>query len=120
MPIINVEIVGSISANANYVSQNLADVAGKIFQSGPGQTWLKLTFIPFDNYAENNIARPLEGPTFVSIIMKDPLDDNEKAQLALNLAKEIGQILNRSIDKIHVYFNLEARGRIAFGGKLMT
>ena len=120
MPILSVEVVGIFPKNAGLPSQDLADLAANILGSPPGQTWVKLYSLPIENYAENNISPSAEGPVFISIIMKNELSEVTKGEIALSLAREFGKYLNRPPEKIHTYFEQEGRGRIAFGGNLIT
>jgi len=119
MPILNVEIVSGNNERHD-LAQLLADAAAEVFDTGPGHTWVKLRFLPQEQYAENG-GQPSEiKPVFVSVILGRYGELKERANTAAKLAMSFGCIMERPAENVHVLFEPEAVGRIAFGGKLRT
>ncbi len=117
MPILEVEIVGTIEGTGN-LAQPLADAAGEILKTEPGRTWIKMHFLPTDQYAENGGTAPETKPVFVSVLLGHCNELKEKARIASDLATAFARVLGRPAENIHVLFEPEAVGRIAFGGEL--
>lgn len=121
MPIVEVEIVlrPNESLRKEMVTE-LADEFGDIFQSPQGGTWVKVRGLPAEHYAENGGMQEGVYPIFVSIIKsKLPLID----ELQIEVEKIIGavaQVCGRSSENVHVIYQPEGRGRIAFGGTIVS
>jgi phenylpyruvate tautomerase PptA (4-oxalocrotonate tautomerase family) len=118
MPILNFEIVGDV--NKNELARSLADAAGKVLETKPGNTWVKLHFLPREHYAENGDLAEEVQPVFVSVLLGRCYDSKEHARAALEMTEAFATILNRPKENIHILFEPNAMGRIAFGGKLLT
>lgn len=120
MPILNVEIV--TRPNEDFppnLAAVLADRAGQIFHSEPGGTWVKVTFVTSQNYAEN--LSPAGGifPVFVSVLKaKIPPVSALQAEAA-QLAAAVAQVCNRPQENVHILYLPEGTGRVAFGGELI-
>jgi hypothetical protein len=56
-------------------------------------------------------------PVFVTVL-KSNLEAGTLATEANQLAEAVASICNRPIENVHILFEPEAQGRIAFGGKL--
>ncbi|MGZ3697276.1 MAG: tautomerase family protein [Bdellovibrionota bacterium] len=116
MPILDVEIVGA--SDAEGLARRLADAAGIVLGSAAGGTWVKLRFLPRENYAENGDLPARVQPVFVSVLLGRCFEGEVQSRLALKLAEEFSKILDRPRENIHLLFEPSAAGRIAFGGKL--
>lgn len=118
MPILDVEIVGNIEQQG--IAQTIADAAGRVLKTGPGRTWVKVRFLNSNNYAENGEGSTNLKPVFVSVLLGGCDDLNQKEEIAQRLAKTFSEVLGRPAENIHVLFEPNALGRIAFGGSLRT
>lgn len=118
MPILEVEIIGTV--NKENIAQPLADAAAEVLKTGPGRTWVKVRFLPSGQYAENGGAAGDIHPVFVSVLLGRCNEIKEKAEIASGLAAALSRVLDRPAENVHVLFEPEAIGRIAFGGKLRT
>ena len=121
MPIIDIEIVfrANESIREEVVSE-LADELGEIFHSPPGQTWIKLHPLSADQYAENGGTPDGVYPIFVTV-MKSKLSSLEEMQKEVaKITGAIAQICGRPSDNVHVIYEPEGRGRLAFGGKIVS
>jgi len=121
MPIIDVEIVlrSNESIREEVVSE-LANELGEIFHSSPGQTWIKLHPLSADQYAENG-GRP-DGvyPIFVTVMKSKLSSFAEMQKEVAKITGAIAQICGRPSDNIHVIYQPAGRGRVAFGGKIVS
>ena len=121
MPILEVEIVlrPRETLPVDLVGQ-LADRAAAALGYQPGGTWVKLRPLPPEQYAEGGDGPP-EGvyPVFVSVLKADlPQADQLAAEIA-NLTQAIAQVCDRPPESVHILYQRPARGRIAFGGRLL-
>lgn len=121
MPIIDVEITyrGTLPDDSS-MAQRLADAAGEVLGTVPGRTWVKVRYLPGQNYAENGGTPDDMAPIFVSVLLGRGSELTDRSKSALALAVAIARVVDRSADSVHILFEPDAIGRIAFGGKLLT
>jgi len=118
MPIVDIEIVYEDGVLPPKLPLRLADAIGKVLGSRPQGTWVKLRVLSHEHYAENGASETLL-PVFVSILQgKDPSADKRKEQ-SLALATVIAEVCERRTENVHILFQPEGAGRVAFGGVLM-
>lgn len=121
MPILEVEIVGPVSdATRRDLARRIADAAGIALESRPGGTWVRVRFVPEADYAEND-GGPEAGvwPVFLSVLLADPPTGAARAAQVRLLTAAIAGACARPPENVHVLYEPPARGRIAFGGKLV-
>ena len=120
MPIVDIEIVlRANEAIREEVISELANELGKIFDSSPGETWIKIHPLSADQYAENGGTQDGIYPIFATV-MKSKLSSFEEMQKEVaKITGAIAQISGRPSDNIHVIYQPEGRGRVAFGGKIV-
>lgn len=122
MPILDVEIVvaGGVGWEDNLATQ-LADAAGKIFNSPTGQTWVRLHRVARADYAENGGGPPDNvRPVFVTVL-KAEVPPPEKLKVeARALAEAVGRVCQRPTENVHILYLPGARDRIAFGGEFLA
>lgn len=119
MPILDFEIVGTQIEISN-LSLILANTAGRILNSKPGNTWVKLHYLTTEQYSENDDSKQRVLPIFISILLSQNPGEEARSKIASEMAEAASNIFNRSKENIHVIFQPDAIGRIAFGGKLIT
>jgi len=121
MPIVDVTIVvGRDEKVTSGLTQALADGIGRVLNSAPGQTWVRLHPITQDRYAENN--SPLSStdlPVFVTMLTRQTLDQSQLVATIAKLTQAISEATGRPSDRVHIEYAPSAIGRVAFGGKLM-
>jgi phenylpyruvate tautomerase PptA (4-oxalocrotonate tautomerase family) len=121
MPIVDIEIV--LRANESIreeVVSELANELGEIFHSSPGETWIKIHPLSADQYAENGGTPDGIYPIFVTV-MKSKLASFEETQKEVaKITGAVAQICGRPSDNIHVIYQPAGRGRVAFGGKIIS
>ena len=120
MPIVEIEIVlRSDEAIRQEMGSDLADEFGDIFHSPHGGTWIKARGLPADQYAENGGTPAGVYPLFV-VVMRSILPSLEEMQNeAAKITGAVAQICGRPSENVHVIYQPEGRGRVAFGGKLV-
>ena len=121
MPILDIEAVlfDHETIHSSWATE-IADVAGKIFETTPGRTWVRIRGLPRSHYAENGIGDTLEHcPVFVSVL-KAQLTEVEHLRVEVEtLAAAIARIIGRPMENVHVLYLPPGEGRISFGGKLV-
>ena len=121
MPIIDVEIV--VAPNdpvAAHLAQSLADAAGRVLDSPAGQTWVRLRLLAREHYAENESkVASTELPVFVTVLKRALPGPDEVITEIARLTDSIADVLGRDRTCVHVEYAPAARGRLAFGGKVV-
>jgi hypothetical protein len=121
MPIVDVEIVLKRGESLRKeIVIELANELGEIFQSPGGGTWLKIRELPDDRYAENDGTAEGLYPIFVSIIKSRLPDFDEMQKEVESMTGAVAQICGRSSENVHVIYQPEGRGRVAFGGRIVS
>ena len=120
MPILDVEIVTSESLGGGLAAR-IADMAAQVFGGPPASTWVRVRSLPQEHYAENGTPSP-EGwhSVFVTV-----LKAQRPAGLALEaevraLTEGVARVCGRPVENVHILYEPDAQGRIAFGGSLKT
>ena len=118
MPIIDIELVepaGTLSEAG--LAQALADALGEAFGVAPGKIWTRIRSLPAANYAENHLSAP--NPVFVTVLASAPPDGEELRKRIAQTTEIVARLTRRPADNVHVLFEPAAKGRIAFGGRLV-
>ncbi len=120
MPILNVEIVTYQNENIRPdLAMEIANQAGEVFDSAPGNTWVKVYPIADENYAENMVVSESVSPVIVSVLKaKKPSPESMQAEVT-KLTAILAKICNRPQENIHIIYVPEGAGRVAFGGKVL-
>jgi phenylpyruvate tautomerase PptA (4-oxalocrotonate tautomerase family) len=118
MPILDIEIVSDRQERIlGHITQALADELAQAFGAAPGKLWVKVRTLPREQYAENGGAAPM--PVFVTVTASaPPAGDDLRARIG-QITDAVARITRRPRECVHVEFLPPARGRIAFGGKLV-
>lgn len=121
MPIVDVEIVLRPGETIHTeVLAELANELGEILQSPRGATWIKLRELPANHYAENGGTPAGVYPIFLSILRaKLPAADKMEREVE-KITGAVAQIFGRSSENILLIYQPEGRGRVAFGGKIVS
>lgn len=122
MPIIDVQLV---RASAEPVSADLApalaDALARVFGAEPGRVWVRLTTLPHTQYAENGGAYAFsELPVFVTVLHAEPPAGADRAAEASAVAQAVADCIECARERVHVEYAPPGRGRVAFGGYLIT
>ena len=122
MPILDVEIVASDSTQGlpADLTQSLADTAAKIFGTSQGTVWVKVKTIPSTQYAEDSGKPQGVCPVFVTVLKSRIPEGSALDDEIIKLTQAIAKVLNRPAENIHIFYQPDGAGRIAFGGKLVS
>lgn len=121
MPIVNVQMVGAeVERVRSAVVQELADCLGVLFESGPGTTWVRMSYLAREDYAENHAELdPSVQPVFVEVLRRALPPTAELAAEADRVAEAVAAVLERPKENTHVLYLPPGELRMAFGGKLI-
>ena len=121
MPIVEIEIV--LKPNEiiqGEIVEELAEQLGEIFGSPKGTTWVKVYALERDHYAENGGTLDGVFPIFISVL-KSKLPATEEMQKEVEkITGAVAQIFGRPSGNVHIIYLPEGRGRVSFGGKLVS
>ena len=120
MPIVDVEIVlDERESLASDLAISLAESIGSVFETPPGRTWVRLRTLDRSRYAEHGGTPGDVRPVFVTVLKSQrPADEALRDEIA-RLTREVARVVGRSPDNVHVLYEPDARGRMAFGGELV-
>lgn len=121
MPIVDVQIVAhSSDAPRRLLAHELADAIGAALAAPAGRVWVRLTWIPASDYAENGCdLGEGEAPVFVTVLHADPPEGEARAAEARAIASAVAASVGRAVGWVHVEYAPAGRGRVAFGGALL-
>ena len=121
MPIISIQLVTSaVDEMSNGNVQRLANELGALFGSDPGETWIRVTYLPRTHYAENDaIVGPAIKPTFVEVLKSSLQDQDSLANEAELITNIVAAGLSRPKENTHVLYLPAGINRMAFGGNLV-
>ena len=123
MPIVDVELLQDTTLDtlADDLPQRIADALGEVFQSQPAQTWVKVHYHPRAHYAENHSILPFETkPVMIKILKYQIPEPHILKEETQRVAESVAAICACPVENVHVLYEPEAKGRIAFGGTLRT
>ena len=115
MPIVDVEIVGAPAAEG--LAQRLADEIGRALAAPTGKVWVRVHTLSAARYAENGGEAP--QPVFVTILSSAPPEGEALDQRVARVTAAVASLTDRDPQNVHVLFEPTARGRIAFGGRVV-
>lgn len=118
MPILNIEIIREVREDIKPgLTSRLAEITGEVLQSRPQGTWVKLHYLPQENYSEKG---GLEAglPVIVSLIQANPPTGQDLEEQVSRLTESIARTVGHPPENIHILIEPPAVGRIAFGGTL--
>jgi phenylpyruvate tautomerase PptA (4-oxalocrotonate tautomerase family) len=115
MPIVDVELVGAPAADS--LAQSLADAIGEALGAPPGKVWVRVHTLSAARYAENGVKAP--QPVFVTILSSNPPAGEALDNRVARITTAVAQLAERAPEHVHVLFEPTARGRVAFGGRVV-
>ena len=118
MPIIDIELVTTTAASPDAaVTCALANELGDAFEAAPGKVWVRVRTLSSANYAENRVNAP--EPVFVTVLASAPPEGEVLRRRVAAITEIVARFTHRERGHVHVLFEPAARGRIAFGGRLV-
>ena len=120
MPIVDVEIVVSDGETARTtLARELADAIGDAFATPPGRTWVRVRTLPRMQYAEHGGTPEDAKPVFVNVLKSQRPAGAGWRDEVRRLTDVIARVVGRTPESVHVLYEPDARGRIAFGGEVL-
>lgn len=119
MPILEVDYVGPVADNVRRaLARRIADAVATVLGAPPRSTWVRMRFVPADEYAENEGADPGVWPVIVRVLEADPPEGDALATQARRLTGAIAASCGRPEENVHLVWEPPGRGRVSFGGRL--
>jgi len=121
MPILKIDLVGPVSESLNKgLSLRLANAAASVLETPPQRSWVRLSRVAIEDYAENG-GGPREGdlPVIVSLMLAEPPSGPALEDLLIKLSAAIAVACGRDPGRVHIILEPPAKGRAMFGGKLL-
>ena len=121
MPIVEIEIVLKPNEIIQGITvEELADQLGGIFTSPKGTTWIKVRGLERNHYSENGGTPDGVFPVFVSVLKSIvPGHDDMQKEVEM-ITGVVAQVCGRPSGNVHVIYLPEGKGRVAFGGKIVS
>jgi phenylpyruvate tautomerase PptA (4-oxalocrotonate tautomerase family) len=120
MPILDVEIVTSEPLDGGLAAR-IADLAAQVFGGPPASTWVRVRSLPQEQYAENGTASPEGWHSVFVTVCKAQRPTGPALETEVHaLTEGVAQVCGRPVENVHILYEPDAQGRIAFGGTLRT
>jgi phenylpyruvate tautomerase PptA (4-oxalocrotonate tautomerase family) len=118
VPIVDVELVwdGDLPSS---MAQRLADALGEALSSRPQGTWVRLRRLEAGRYAENGGLAEDVHPVFVTVLERVRPSAQDLADRIARVTEAVAEVTGREPTQVHVLYDADARGRLAFGGRLV-
>jgi phenylpyruvate tautomerase PptA (4-oxalocrotonate tautomerase family) len=121
MPILDVQLVQveGESPRAGLAGE-IAEAAAEVLRAPKGRLWVRLSVLPIHRYAENGV-RPVElpHPVFVTVLHAVLPGQAALAAEAQALAAVLASVIGCAKESVHIEYEPQGRGRVAFGGQLV-
>lgn len=120
MPIVTIEIFGGLGRRAGKLAQALADECSPAFPPNHREVWLHLRLVPGENWTVSN--RSIRGPlpVFVHVVREvNPRGAKLRREIE-RLTGAVARVTGRPQKQVHVIYEPSAKGRMAFGGRLLS
>ena len=121
MPILQIELVEDEEPAESpdpELTRRLADAAAAALDA-PGRTWVRLRWLARHAYCEDGGLPDGVRPVFVEVLLARRPPQAELRERARALAAALATVCGRPVENVHVLFQEDAAGRIAFGGELV-
>jgi len=121
VPLLEVEVVLKDSEVLDLrAAARIAEAAASVFGAPPGNTWVRMKTLLPTAYAED-AGGPPDGvfPVFVSVVKARYGSVGERTSEAERLTRAIAPILKRPPENVHILYEPDGAGRVAFGGRLV-
>ena len=121
MPILRVELVASSDwARPSDLAARIANGVALALSSPPQSVWVRVSAIAPAEYAENGGGADTPAPIFVTILEREPPTGDALEQEVADLTRAISEACGRPESSVHLIYDAPGRGRVAFGGRLVS
>lgn len=120
MPIFDVEVVRREGERLpEALAAGLAEALGAVMGAAPGKVWVRLRELAPERYAENGAGPARPSPAFVTLLASAAPEGDRLAERVAGITAEVARLTGRDPENVHVLVEASARGRIAFGGRVV-
>ncbi|MGE3167218.1 MAG: hypothetical protein AB7O52_20110 [Planctomycetota bacterium] len=120
MPILDIEMVLNPGDSLPHrLASDLAHRAGEILGTTHGRTWVRLRALPSSSYAENDEPVTKHRPIFVNVLKSRRPEGLALVEEVARLTQALAEVCGRPADYVHLFYEPDGAGRVAFGGKLL-
>ena len=120
MPIFDIEIVTRHGeAVAPTLADDLSDALGAVMDAAPGKVWVRLRRLAPESYAENRSGAERPFPVFVTLTASAPPEGGHLDNMVRQVTEAVAHLTDRPPENVHVLVQPAAKGRIAFGGRVV-
>lgn len=120
MPIVDVEMVTD-DAPAHGLAARLADAIGQTLGAAEGATWVRLRVLERGSYGESGGALAADvQPVFVTVTAQRRPTGEQLADAIRGITSAVADATRRPRMNVHVIFEPDGAGRVAFGGRLVS
>lgn len=119
MPIVTIEIVGGSALRGAKLSQRLADACSPAFPPEHREVWLQLRLVRGPSWAVSKKSSRGRKPVFVHVVREVNPRGAKLKQEIQGLTEAVARVTGRPRDQVHVLYEPSAKGRMAFGGRLV-
>lgn len=120
MPILDVEIVLRPGERLDPgLASALAQSAGTALAAPAGTTWVKLHPLAAEHYAEDGGVPEGVYPVFVSLLKARWVAAEARQEEVERLTRAVAEACGRPAENVHLFYQPEGAGRVAFGGRLV-
>jgi len=120
MPILDVEIVLRPGERLESgLAQVLAQRTAEALKAPAGTTWVKLRALAAAHYAEDGGVPEGVYPVFVSVLKARWVAPAARQAEVARLTRAVAEACGRPAENVHLFYEPEGAGRVAFGGKLV-
>jgi phenylpyruvate tautomerase PptA (4-oxalocrotonate tautomerase family) len=118
VPILDVEVVGPLARSAKKrLAERLAEACGDLLDLPQGRTWVRLRFLPLDQYGEHGGVPKNVKPVFVTVLRASPPTGRSLTREMQALGAAVAKVCGRPPENVHVLYEPPGAGRVAFGGR---
>ena len=118
VPIVDVELVGDADLSSA-ATQRMADALGVALSSRSGGTWVRVRQLDRAGYAENGGLPGDVRPVFVTVLERTRPHGPDLAERVARVTAAVAEVTGRDAEHVHVLYDADAVGRLAFGGRLV-
>jgi hypothetical protein len=120
MPILDVEMVLRPGERLEPgLAQVLAGRAREALAAPAGTTWVKVHALAAEQYAEDGGEPEGVYPVFVSVLKARWVEPAARQEEVARLTRAVAAACGRPAENVHLFYQPEGAGRVAFGGRLV-
>ncbi len=119
MPFVTVEVIGDVATPSPVLAQSLADACSAAFPPEHREVWVRIRRVSSENWAITGGKGHPPYPVFVSVVREVNPQGEDLLREVEGITQAVARVVGRPRETICVEFEPSARGRLAFGGRLV-